>query len=413
MPTPSAECPTATPAETVSVDFFESPADYPSDWTADAERSTLDFLNKFGGERLAAELRRAGKDKVAYRSWGIRKPPWVYQDLTNDGVPEFAFAAIDVYVMGCNNGRYETLLHVHPDWNPGNLVGIAEIRDLNLDGVPEFVVLKHGGWHIDLYVYEWNGQTFDLMTRNDEFEYLYMQGGVESGPTEFDLTDIDGNGTFEIVFQGGIPTNFDRLYYGPWRVRTDLYEWNGSKYLLARESYSAAQYRFQAVQDGDRATRARHYEEALEHYQAAIFSDQLEWWSPERSTYTSAKNEAEVQGQPAPTPPSNNPDEYYQLAAYSRYRIMLLHLLQGSLDGATVVYETLQARFSAGTPGNAYAEMAAEFWAEYQLSQNLPAACEKAIDYARTHPEILTPLGSTYHGWQSLNYQPSDVCFAP
>jgi hypothetical protein len=36
--------------------------------------------------------------------------------------------------------------------------------------------------------------------------------------------------------------------------------------------------------------------------------------------------------------------------------------------------------------------------------------CAAAIQYAVEHPEILIPLGSDYHGWQSHIYEPADVC---
>jgi hypothetical protein len=37
--------------------------------------------------------------------------------------------------------------------------------------------------------------------------------------------------------------------------------------------------------------------------------------------------------------------------------------------------------------------------------------CAAAIQYAAEHPdEMLTPLGSDYHGWQSHIYVPVDVC---
>ena len=37
-------------------------------------------------------------------------------------------------------------------------------------------------------------------------------------------------------------------------------------------------------------------------------------------------------------------------------------------------------------------------------------ACAAAIGYAAAHPQILTPLGSDYHGAQSHRYVPADVC---
>jgi hypothetical protein len=54
--------------------------------------------------------------------------------------------------------------------------------------------------------------------------------------------------------------------------------------------------------------------------------------------------------------------------------------------------------------------MATAFWDAYQSSGKMYAGCAAAIQYAAEHLDILTPLGSDYHGWQSHTYVPADVC---
>jgi len=46
----------------------------------------------------------------------------------------------------------------------------------------------------------------------------------------------------------------------------------------------------------------------------------------------------------------------------------------------------------------------------FTSTQKMYDGCAAAIQYAVEHPEILTPLGSDYHGWQSHIYRPADVC---
>ncbi len=48
--------------------------------------------------------------------------------------------------------------------------------------------------------------------------------------------------------------------------------------------------------------------------------------------------------------PQPDPNEYPNLAAYARYRIMLLYLLQGWDSDAQVIYETLQEIILRGHP---------------------------------------------------------------
>jgi hypothetical protein len=89
---------------------------------------------------------------------------------------------------------------------------------------------------------------------------------------------------------------------------------------------------------------------------------------------------------------------------------MLLHLVQNHEPEATTVYNTLQQKFSNDTYGSPYVEMATAFWNAYQSTHKTYDGCAAAIQYAAEHPEILIPLGSDYHGWQSHTYVPADVC---
>ena len=111
-----------------------------------------------------------------------------------------------------------------------------------------------------------------------------------------------------------------------------------------------------------------------------------------------------------PTPYPNDLTEYPRLAAYAYYRIMLLHLVQGHESDAATVYNTLQEKFSNDPNGRPYVEMGIAFWNAYQSTHKMYDGCAAAIQYAAEHPDLLTPLGSDYHGWQSHIYKPEDVC---
>ena len=108
--------------------------------------------------------------------------------------------------------------------------------------------------------------------------------------------------------------------------------------------------------------------------------------------------------------PEMNKDEYFQLAGYSYYRIVLLHILRGYKSDAITTYKTLHQKFPKGNPGYPYVELANAFMNKYENTHTMIYACSAAIQYAVENPEILTPLGSDYHGWQSHTYKPEDVC---
>ncbi len=145
-------------------------------------------------------------------------------------------------------------------------------------------------------------------------------------------------------------------------------------------------------------------------YQNAIFDDKLNWWSKEMHLYHVGISRAHAENLPTPTPPAPDPTEYPRLAAYAYYRMVILHTYLGEMDAAQVKYATLQEKFPAGSPGHPYVELASAFWDVYQSSGRMYDACGAAIQYAAEHPEILTPLGSDYHGAQSHIYVPADVC---
>jgi hypothetical protein len=84
--------------------------------------------------------------------------------------------------------------------------------------------------------------------------------------------------------------------------------------------------------------------------------------------------------------------------------------VQNQESDATSTYNTLQQEFGNDPFGVPYVEMASVFWEAYQSTHNMYDGCAAAIQYAVEHPEILTPLGSDYHGSQSHIYVPEDVC---
>jgi hypothetical protein len=148
------------------------------------------------------------------------------------------------------------------------------------------------------------------------------------------------------------------------------------------------------------------FSRALVLYQDAIFSDKLDWWSKER--FESARDS--IINFTTPTVIAPDSTEYHRLAAYAYYRIMLIHLVQGHESDATTVYNTLQEKFGNDPYGHPYVEMATAFWDAYQSTHKMYAGCAAAIEYAAEHPDILIPLGSDYHGAQSHQYKPEDVC---
>ena len=378
-------------------------------------QTVLDFLNS-GGTRKAV---------ISFFS---QKLTWIplpaaEQDLTGDGVNELILADDQMLlVLGCNQGSYQVLLNIAKDDGWVRFFHFILPGDMNLDGVRELITTEQmGNTNVShsVTVYAWDGSQFKSVIQGEEkfIKVTITDYASMYGASALEVQDVDRNGTLELILRGGKPfpgsgpENFGR----PWRTQMDTYSWNGASFVLSKVAFSAPVYRFQAVQDGDRAVIWGDYAEALDFYQQAIFSDQLDWWSDERFNYLIRTWFTDPVETPIPTP---TPDryEYSYLAAYSRYRILLLHTLRGYLPEAETVLLALQQKFPQGQPGYEYAVLAGLFWDEYRTSNNLAAACNAAVAYASAHPtEILSYLGNgqfarTGYGNQSLEYKPRDIC---
>jgi tetratricopeptide (TPR) repeat protein len=193
----------------------------------------------------------------------------------------------------------------------------------------------------------------------------------------------------------------------------DTYRWNGRIFIWDQLDIDPPVNRYQAVQDGDRLSLLREYPEALELYQEAIFSDQLLAWSYE-NYWAQLEAGWEITWTPTPVPVIQ--EEYDHLAAYARYRIMLLHVQQEDIASARIVYDSLSEEYPEGRTGYAFVEMADAFWRGYEPHANIGEGCLAVTEYAEANKSSLfTDLGGTpedfySHGTQSHIYLPGDTC---
>lgn len=244
----------------------------------------------------------------------------------------------------------------------------------------------------------WNGSTYVNLAPDAAIE------DVVNGR----ITDINNDGVLELVLRTA-PLPF--YVYQPWREEVHIFSWDGKVFSPQPVTGYQPQYRFQAIEDADLETTLGNYTPALNLYKQAIFNNNLDWWSRERQTYQNAVVEAPWTHEPTPSvKPLEDQTEYPRLAAYAYYRIMLLNLVQNHETDANTIYSTLQQKFGNDPYGRPYVEMATAFWNAYQSTYKMYDGCAAAIQYATEHPEILTPLGSDYHGSQSHIYIPADVC---
>jgi hypothetical protein len=414
-----ADIPTFTPAEPV-----QCPRENPSvelDVKGLEEYSGSVEPNQQVSENLLAFLNTGGSLKSilpAYDKYYKRQinPFFKIQDVTGDGVPELIYPfAIWLDIFGCKDGHYELLFTDSYESDIDGVGTIIDVSDINWDGLTEVTVYFNGclGNRCPIIrVYEWNGKEFYDLIANP-----FSPDGCSNLPTApFDvkIQDIDNNGTKEIILNNSRLPQPDNDF--PYRKETRICMWNGQNIVVYKDEFDAPYYRFQAVQDGDKAALAGEYDKAINFYQRTINDKKLQWFTQDRkwydfwiyrSKYFPSFNE------PIPTAsPSmvEDPNEYPNLAAYAYYRIMLLYILQNKTAKAESIFNTLQGQFPTGSPGNYFAQIAYIFSQEYQPSMNVKSSCKKVIEYAQAHSLPTGYLGDSDHGVHSIEYTPETIC---
>jgi hypothetical protein len=370
------------------------------------ENNILDFLNKYGAEAFYTEYKKPGGSKYP---GAIEE----YRDLTNDGLPEIVFVSGPFYIFGCKEGHYVTLYKAEFDairlWSPE----IIKILDANRNGLPEITLLfgyaSQGGHTYG--VIEWGGDQFQyILITADRGPYLFVE---VSGDLKYG--DVDQDGVIEYIANIGIPTGETYSLGIPWRNETQIYKWNGKQFIYNKSIFSTPEYRFQAVQDGDRAMNEGDLDKALTFYQMAISNDQLQWWSPERRNFVLTVFRGRIGNLPTPIPPLPDPKEYSNLAAYSYYRIMLDHLVRGRAADAKVAYDTLQNTYTDGKPGHIYAALAEIVRTEFLQTNDSGKACNKAQQFVlQNNEEVVYYIsGSGFPGNHGIDYKKNPELICP
>jgi hypothetical protein len=344
----------------------------------------------------------------------------VLRDLTNDGIPEVVVRAYESLVFVCQDGDFVLLLEGGRELG-GSLPSpwLDEIADMNANGMPDLALAyEFSGAGADstlsVEIYEWDGVAFRSLMTKEQREpplagagYGYV-GVAKMWNGEMALEDVDGNGTIELVMDGGLVGDIDALLDGgPQRSEIIVWMWNGIEFILQDFRFSEPVYRFEAVQDGDDASLMGDYDEARSAYRAAIEDDALQGWNPARLGFDPLVGA----GTPEPTFPPDDPDEQPRLEAYARFRMMLVELLRGRVDMAENQVQILEERLAGRPAASPFVELARVAWQSYLDSQDIGVACSSAVAYATSHAEeIVAPLGTAYYGWLNRDRKPADIC---
>jgi tetratricopeptide (TPR) repeat protein len=246
---------------------------------------------------------------------------------------------------------------------------LIEIDDLNGEGHTEIAFSStscgaHTCFTTVYIVASGTGQYQDLTS-----------GGIEMSYVEPSFVDWDGDGVRELIMYGG---TIGSVGAGPQRERTEVYKWDGTAYVLSETVYDYSNYLYFKVLDANQALLDANYEEAVALYREAIDNPNLDVWMEE--------------------------GERVELAAFSRYRLTLTHLLLGEVASA----EATRDELLGAQPDSIYAQVVNVFWDAYEREADLKVACEQVGEFAIERPETVEVLVD--YGYGNPTFTPEEVC---
>jgi hypothetical protein len=355
----------------------------------------LDYLNTQGSPAgLGTELDYAWPGRVTAQV--------MERDLTGDAVAEvivqinrFTGATYNgaILVFRCAGGQYNGgVVRELNGWAVEFLDGsdapaIRAVADLTGDRLPELVVSFISAFPAPAYE-----RTFSILTPEGDEIGRAVAGFYGDGV----VRDSDADGTFELVLTQPRLVRQDPYQWS--RLDRDgetIVAWDGEAFAVAcSRRVTPPVYRIQAVEDGENALGCGHYAQAVAFYRMAIEDNTLIGWS-EADNYCpgcerayAAEDSAGAEGYARQFDyPVPDPGERPYLAAFARYRLVMLYAALGDVAESEAQYDQLASE--VGSPGAEFVEAAAIFREAFQADGDAGLACERVQAEA---PEIESPF---------------------
>ena len=368
------------------------------------EYASNESFREFLNAGASPAILQSAFNELVQKQGAIRDGRVAVVDLTGDGVPEVLIDAVSGQgsfwqILACDHGEYEPLVSQESEAT----LGLRFTVDLNGNQLPEILGYRQTQQgdtpYFEFFLQQWNGHAIVDMRDRTRFDAIgkrlptdITDWQPEIANASVTTQDTNRDGLFEMVIKGGIITPVPTCETRFEREFTEVWGWNGSAFQFLSRSYVPPIYRFQRVADGDLAFALGDLDTALLAYQDVLFDANLF----DRNQYLThlefckglATDEPQIQ------------HERQQLEAYARWRILLINTINDARDAQKIVYQNLQTKFPADTPGHHYAEIARAFWEEYQTLQDLVPACERANAVARS--DALYPA-----------QRAENICFVP
>lgn len=304
-------------------------------------------------------------------------------DITSEGTPDIMLGlSIEdggfFLALGCQDRAYRVLHQVV--FQQTNTPQLLFADDMNVARAPEIAVTGRFCQNNDRNLCQY--QTYILTWDNDLGRMVNLLNTPLLTDQLPEIVDVDNDLVDEILIKldyiGDINT-------GPLRTGRQIYDWNGTLYVLSIMELDPPRYQIQVIQEADRNFLANRMGSAIELYQLAYIDEELRIW---------LRNEKPI------------------LQGYILYRLMLAWASQGNTGEAAIVFERLRTDFGTATEGLAdtapFAVLGQAFWEAYALNNSLSDGCEAVLQAMANVPLALTWMNR--YGARNLKYVARDMC---
>jgi hypothetical protein len=366
--------PTATPDST-ACPALSSDAELPREnpvTAADVENEIVRYLSSGGSISSLEATLREGWELLGDDSF-LRTD----LDLTGEGIAEIVVGYTTpegsgvLLILGCLDGRY--VLHYQAVSDEPSPPEIFLVGDVNRDGFTNLAFTSRVCASQDSCSY----RTHLITWRPEVSRIVSLLGTTIISDTPPDISDIDNDGVGEIVVR---LTNTGTQATGPLRTGVNIYDWNGSVYVLSIVQLDPPRFRIQIIHEADRQFAQSNYNEAIELYALALEDDALRLWFS---------------------------DELPILQSYALYRLMLTYAAAGQVE-LFPIYQQIVESFPDPENQPVFAAIGAVFWEGFQLTNDLEAACLRVQRIIETQPKALELLNR--YGSRSPTYSAHALC---
>jgi hypothetical protein len=323
------------------------------------------------------------------QAWGVLGEGGIARDdidLTGEGRGEFIVSYAPpggrgtLLILGCVAGTVELLYEAESDLAAPP--ALLTLGDMNRDRRNDLLFSARRCPEGALSAASDEAEACQYLTRlltwnarEDRFVNLLTDDLLTFDAPE--AADVDQDEVSEVVVR---LENRGTQATGPLRTGLNVYDWDGTRYVLSIAQYDAPRFKIQVLHEADRAFERGDLVNAIALYNVALNNPDLRFWFN---------------------------DEVEALRSYALYKLLVVQTQAGGIPQIDA-FQLLISAYPDLAAGPVYAALAQTFLTTFQTSAAIGNACAEVVSAINQRPEALDLLNR--YGSQSPTYTARDLC---